>query len=67
MAAWQRISAQLSPEGRRGWDRATTAGGVTLTALMEALGLMLDERSNWLPPEAVERARLIDRERNSRR
>ena len=62
-----RVSARVSDESRRGWERATFAHGCTFSALVEALGLALDERG-WDPPaDVVERAQQIDRERFSRR
>ena len=61
-----RISAQLSDEARRGWDRTTTNHTVTLSGLLEAIGLLLDERALTLPPETIARAVLVDRERYNR-
>jgi hypothetical protein len=63
----QRLSARVSDDARHGWDRAVTAHGTTFTALVEALGQLLAERGWEVPPEVVERAQRIDRERFSRR
>jgi hypothetical protein len=49
-----------------GWDDKCTNNGVTVTALVEALGQMLADGDDWVPDEAIRRARLLDRERRSR-
>lgn len=64
------MNLRLSPEARRGWDRLSRTEGVSLTALIEALGLELDERRAPTDPyglAVVERARRIDHERGTRR
>lgn len=61
------MSARLTAESRAAWDRLCSRRGVTLTTLLEQLGLMLDEGVNWVPDEAIARARRQDRERYSRR
>ena len=63
----QRLSARVSDNARRGWDRATTRHGSTFTALIEALGLALDEGEWDVPDEFVAEAQRIDRDRFSRR
>jgi len=63
----QRLSARVSDNARRGWDRAAVGHGVTFTALIEAMGLAMDERGWDVPDELVDRARQIDRDRFSRR
>lgn len=63
----QRLSARVSDGARRGWDRATTRHGSTFTALIEALGLALDEGAWDVPAELADRAQSIDRDRFSRR
>ena len=63
----QRLSARVSDNARRGWDRASSRHGCTFTALIEALGLAVDERQWDVPAEVVERAQQIDRDRFSRR
>lgn len=40
---------------------------MTLTTLLEALGEMLDDGVDWVPEQAIARARELDRERYSRR
>lgn len=63
------VTTRISPDSRRGWDRACLAAGVTMTALMEAIGLDLLEHGirSDAGREMVERARQIDLERRSRR
>lgn len=64
------VTIRLSPEARRGWDKVTVAQGVTLTALVEAIGLVFDETGLSLLPAAgmvVARAMAIDAERRERR
>lgn len=67
MGCVERVSARLSEDARNGWDRAVVTTGSSFTALIEAIGLALHERSLELPAEVVERANRIDLERNSRR
>lgn len=60
------IRARLSDESSRAWDRTVTREGVTMTALLEALGREMSA-GRWHPTRgAVELARKIDRERRSR-
>lgn len=62
----ERISARLTDGAAGAWDRTCTREGVTLTALLEALGqaIALDR---WHPPvTVVTAAKQIDRERRSR-
>lgn len=61
-----RISALLSDDARRGWDRWCTEHGVTLSGLLEAIGQLLHERATVDLEVAVERARRIDKDRGSR-
>lgn len=61
-----RVSAQLSVEARRGWDRFLTAHGVTLSGYLEAVGQLLDERTPYDVQATIDRARKIDKERGSR-
>jgi hypothetical protein len=63
------VTTRISLDARRGWDRGCLAGGVTMTALMEAIGLELLEHGvrSDVGHEVVERARQIDLERRSRR
>ena len=62
-----KVSLRLTEDARRGLDRAAARAGVSLTALLEAFGLLLLEQPDLLLDEAVERARQIDAERRSRR
>ena len=62
-----RVSLRLSDEARRGLDRAATSSGVTLTAMVEAFGRLLDADPSLLLDEAVALARRIDFDRRSRR
>ena len=61
------MSARVSEEARHGWDRAETRHGCSFTALVEALGLALEDRSWEVPEEIARQALQIDRERHSRR
>lgn len=60
---------RLSDDARRGWDRTCVKYGVTLTALLEAMGRELDTLGITTDRGAVvvEEARRIDQERRSRR
>lgn len=60
-----RISALLSDEARRGWERVCSRERVTLSALLEALGRRLDESPNELPDVFAEAAE-VDKERGNR-
>lgn len=65
------VTVRMSRDCRRGWDKACQRYGVTLTALVEAIGCdLLDHggtTSKDRGPALIERAREIDRERRSRR
>lgn len=67
MAERRRTPIRLTDEARDGFDRYCTAERVTLTALVEALGLELGAGRTVLAASVVERAAAIDRERKSRR
>lgn len=67
--AVRRVSARISDEARRGWDKLCNRHGVSFTAIIEATGRALDERDGKLVyevDEVVEVARRIDRERFKR-
>lgn len=69
--------ARLTERASQGWDQFCTRHNISYTALMEALGEMLAEvleadegraaPLTWVPDEAIERAKQLDRERHSRR
>jgi hypothetical protein len=59
--------ARLTDAAWRGWDRILVEHGMTWTVLIEILGQLSDEGLDWLPPEAVQRARELDLARYSRR
>ncbi len=61
------LQVRLTDEARAGLDRFSTRRGITLTALLEALGHQLADDDTWMPLELVARAREIDAERRSRR
>lgn len=64
------ISLRLTPEAHRGLMRACEAAGVTMTALLEAIGLELARNPGSLGergPDIVAAARQIDQERRNRR
>lgn len=58
---------RISDDARRGLDRVATRYGVTLTALLEAMGRYLDEDPTRVHQGVIETARQIDFERRSRR
>ena len=60
-------TTRLTERADIGWERTLAEHGITWTALTEALGELLAGGHDWLPPEAVARARRIDRERYTRR
>lgn len=60
--AWRMTQVRLSEEARDRLDRLCLQHGVTLTALVEALGLSDD----WLRDDIIGRARSIDQDRRSR-
>jgi hypothetical protein len=60
------LTFRLDDEARSGWDRAADECSVTKTALVEAIGRLLNDDPDILPPEAFELARKIDRERRNR-
>jgi hypothetical protein len=69
-----RLEARLSDHASAGWENWAAVQGVTLTALLEALGLELAEQTPDLTSETkrllrrtVKRAREIQRERSRRR
>lgn len=60
------IKGRLTEASGRAWDKVATTEGVTMTALLEALGRAL-ESGAWKPSRRViEEARRIDAERRSR-
>lgn len=64
------VTNRLSPEARRGFDRACRIAGVTMTAMLEALGRELDRDPHRLldrGSDIMELAREIDLERRHRR
>jgi hypothetical protein len=60
-------TARLDDDAAQAFDRLITRRGVTYTALIQALGELLAEGVDWVPEEAIRRARATDRERGSRR
>lgn len=65
-----KVSIRLTQEAHSGWDRACRISGVTMTALVEAIGLELERTPTALGergPDILEAARQIDWERGSRR
>ncbi len=68
MEPLSRLNAELSDEAHDAWRAFAHAHGVSVTALLEAVGLALREQ---VPPSdaleaVVESARLIDSERRER-
>jgi hypothetical protein len=65
------LHAYLSPEAHGAWARFSEANGVSLTGLLEALGLELDDELESIEPDElrqtwVKMARRIDAERRRR-
>lgn len=66
------IGAYVSPQARDGWRLFAASRGVSVSALLEALGVALaelDEPERRLPPlvrEALQEARVIDARRRRR-
>lgn len=64
----KRVTVRLEDPASAAWDRFVAKHGITKTGLAQALGEILAEGNDrWIPPEAVTRARQIDRERRGRR
>jgi hypothetical protein len=61
------LQGRLSPDAHAAWHRALTREKVTATQLLQALGELLDEGVDWVPAEAVRRARAADIANYSRR
>jgi hypothetical protein len=62
------LTTRLTPESRAAWDAALTRWGCSWTTLTEAMGEQLAAgNDSWIPREVIRRARLLDRERGSRR
>lgn len=60
------LRVRLTAAARKGLERGAVDHGASLTALVEAMGLEMNERT-WTPPQrVVRRARQIDRDRHSR-
>jgi hypothetical protein len=65
-----KVSIRLTEEAHAGWARACANSGVTMTALIEAIGLELHRTPSALGdrgPDILAAARAIDHERGSRR
>lgn len=62
-----KVTLRLTEEARRGLDRSARRVGVTLTAMVEAIGMRLDEEPDLLQRHTVDLARRIDAERRARR
>lgn len=67
MAKRPTLQGRLTPEARAAWDRLCSRRRVTATQLLQALGELLDEGVDWVPEEAVRRARARDIASYSRR
>ena len=60
------VFGRVTDDARRGFGRACHSGGVTMAALLEALGRALLDDPTVIPPEVYEEARTVDIERGSR-
>lgn len=70
MAERSRVSIRLTTEAHSGWDRACRIAGVTMTALIEAIGRDLEADPHRLlnrGSDVVDAAKAIDQERRNRR
>lgn len=65
--AGHRISVRLDDDARRGLDSVTKGRGVSMTALFEAIGRLVDQREIELPEQVIDLALEIDFERQRRR
>ena len=65
--AGHRITVRLDCEARRGLDTIAKGRGVTMTALFEALGRLIDAREVEMPEQVIDLALEIDYERQRRR
>lgn len=59
--------ARLTIPASDAWDRLCNQHHVSLTTILEELGMLLGEGNDWVPPEAIRRAQRLDRKRGSRR
>lgn len=66
VVATRKRTIRLSDQSRGGWERSKQETGCNVTALIEAIGLLLDRGEYRLPPEVIELAREIQAERDSR-
>lgn len=57
---------RLTDEARAGWERLCTRERVTMTALVEAIGLEVADGREPVTVATIERAAAIDRERKNR-
>lgn len=58
----------MTAEAAGGWDQLCTRRNVTFNTMVEALGeLLAAGDDDWVPDEAVARARDLDAQRRSRR
>lgn len=64
-----KMTLRLTDEARAGWEKACVTTGVSLTALVEAIGRDLNDSGRLLERGAdlIEAARVIDLERRRRR
>lgn len=69
--AMRKITVRLTEDSLDGWYRVALGAGVSLTALMEAIGLDMAQRGvvpeNRQGQEILVNARKIDQERRNRR
>jgi hypothetical protein len=62
-----RVSIRLSDQARRGVDQLVHDAGVSLTAIIEAFGLLYAEDRRTVSEDVLARARQVDAERRDRR
>lgn len=59
------LQIRLTEDARAGWARLATAERVSMTALVEAIGLELAERRKVIADRTIRRAASIDHDRRT--
>lgn len=65
-AKWRQMNANLTHDAYRGWDEWSGTQGVSLSALLQAIGEAMAAGRVIPDPQVIERARAVDRERRLR-
>lgn len=64
--ARRNVNLRMDDGARSSWRSYCTKQGVTLTALIDALGYELERNPKLIPPRVIDKAREIANERNAR-